>query len=290
MQPDELIAVTEGVAPEAAGALCYWRLSGAASVAAIRSAFAEEGFGEEEQPHPPSPSVALRRALREQASTRRLVRPLDDGGYLVVDEAPDGEGGLAWQTIAKIHLQDGRPVASALKGQAGLSVFDAVQDEYYQALHEVSSEDMSGYLSKRVMACDAVSLRDTGGFYFVPRAGMQSWQRVARALRSCSKHMIASIPALAGEEAALAVLDAINAETTALVSTLMNDIASGEVGVRGLRSRAEKAEHAAEKLRLYEGILGARMVGLAEGLGKTRAAIAAAILTADSREEKSHAA
>ncbi len=280
----DVVAVTGGIAPEAAGGLVWWRLSGAMRVEAVRTAWEDAGLDPDEAPKPPSPQVALARALRAQAGPRRLVRPLEGGDQLVVDEAPLG-GGLTWQPIAQLRLGEQGPTAITLRGQAGLEVYDAVQDAFDKALHEVATEDLSPYLARKVMAFDAVALRDTGGFYFIPRARMAGWQAVVGALRRCSReHMIASVPALAGDEAALAVLDAIHVEVSRLCESIYTEIEEAVLGPRGLRTRAERAQAAAEKLAAYRQLLGERVDGLAERVDTLKASITAAVLVADKRE------
>lgn len=276
---DQIIATD--IAPSAAGRFVWWRLSGAVTSAVFRAAWAREGLDPATAPAPPSPKVAFSRAVRAVATPRRLVRPLENGGTLIVDERDDGQGGLTWQPIAAVRLDPGkqRPAVDRVTPEA-IAVFDAIQEAFDVALVTVESDDVSTYLARKMPAFEAVSLRDTGGVYFVPQPQVDRWEAVVRAFRGCSAHMVANVPAMAGDEAAIAILDAITAEVTSTIEAINAEVTDGELGPRALETRADRAAALASKLAGYEKLLGRKVEGLGERVEALRAGVSAALLSA----------
>src|SRR5262245_28185664 len=79
-------------ASDVAGASVWWELAGLVDVGRLALEWTARGLVADELPTLPGPEAALRRALREQAGRRRLVRPLEErAAWALVDEAASGE-------------------------------------------------------------------------------------------------------------------------------------------------------------------------------------------------------
>jgi hypothetical protein len=132
---------------------------------------------------------------------------------------------------------------------------------------------------------DAVALRDTGGVYFVPPVGLERLDRICKVLGETSRHAVHRVKALRTEDAVAGILDAITVEADVEYASMSSDLTKGELGSRGLTTRAEQCEHIEGKVARYEELLGVKLDQLRTRLEGLRANITVAILKAQSEED-----
>jgi hypothetical protein len=285
-----VIAVMEGTA---AGAIVYWRLSGDTDGAKLREAWLNRGLDPMSLPRMPSDVLALSRAVRTLRKPRRLVRPLKDSGWAVVDETETTAGTLHYETFMRVFLHEVAGSNSQLfydnpSGQhpplpAEQAMMDDLDKAFANELVRLSQSDISNWLTKHVYANKAVTLRDTGGIYFVPKFTLADWQLVAAALREASQNQLFEIPAVKSDEAVDALLDALGREADATATKLEADL-TGDLGQRALNNRVVECQDQMDKVTKYETLLGKNLDQLRGRLDNLKVALATAALAAEEEE------
>ena len=284
MKKPALIAVPDA-APDTAGHIVYWRLSGGLDLAKLRDAWEAEGLDKKLLPDEPTPTVALRRAVSvlKKADTRiESTR----AGLVVLDreEKADGDLDFKKRLVATVDLVGRIKVLFALH----LSDEGAVRAAYEAALQNLAQADVSPWLATLMRDLKAVPLRDTGGVYFVPAFATGRFEALLRALRASSSHVIAAIPALDSKEAVAAVLDALQSEAEAELAAIRKDL-EGEtaLGERALSTRIRATEGVEGKLSAYESLLGGNLDALRERIVSMRAELTVAMTKAQAAAEAS---
>lgn len=273
------------------GCICWWRLSESTAYSSLRDAWSAEGLEDEDLPKPPSPAVALRRAmhaLRDDA--RFLVRPLGHGrGFALVRESVT-DGKLSHLTFLSAALnkvgqlvvtaENLDPMGEGYQRRAAQlqTAFDVQQDA-------LSTEDVSAWLTRYMPKLDAVGLRDTGGVYFVPQGSVNQLEQVGRAFRVASAHLIHRVPAMRSQDAVAAILDALEQEASNEAQRMEGELTEDTLGERGLRNRVNQCDALEQKLTRYEELLDGSLGGIRGRLAELRAGLAAAALLAMASED-----
>jgi hypothetical protein len=274
MTPPDVV-VTEDL--QGAGALTYWSLSGPMNPALLAD---EWELADELLPEPPTPAVALARAMKGSQGRHRLVRTLGRGTHAVIAETVRGEDvDPEYSVDLKVKLDvTGRPVCVPADHPAG----PAIATAYQEHLKQCSAEDIGSWLCWLVRRFDGVALRESGGFYFIPPQRLDEWRAIVAALRAVSAHRVHVVPAMRTEEAVEAILAAVEAEATAAATAVEQELAGEELGLRALQNRSTSLDALQSKVARYEATLGARIEGFRERLETLRAGVAAATLRAES--------
>lgn len=275
MNDTKVIAVPE-LPQDAAGAIAFWRLTGAISHAKLMGMWLDDGLDERLLPELPSPTVALHRAMEQLQERRRLIRPLGRGaGWAVVQEQPKGDDDLGYNLTVRAKLDAVghlviEPEDSPLKGQ--------IVEQFNYQMGTLTQSDVSSWLCTLVNKLSAVPLRETGGVYFIPRGQVAVWKRMAAVLEGASGCVVHEIPALQSADAVAAILDALAHESAGMAKTMKEDIQ--KLGERGLKARMTECEAYEVKIEMYEKLLGQHQQALHDRLQSLKAAIATAILVA----------
>jgi len=271
-----VVALDQGT--KEAGAIVWWRMSGDTQRADLVTAYIAAGLNEKEVWGDPGPASALRRSMHSLEEKRRLVRPLEKrGAWALVTENVKGED-ISHTNLATVHLgDDDKPTMNPVIPDLLQPILDGF--DYYSRTW--TTDDVSSWLTHRVLhSCNAVTLRDTGGVYFVPRNLLDLWRRIVGALRSVSAHRVFEVPALASEEAVASILDAVEREATTAATAMEEDLVEAELGARALRNRAEKCAAVVRKVESYEALLGTKLDVLRDRLLTLQGQLAAAALVA----------
>jgi hypothetical protein len=222
--------------------------------------------------------VALRRAVLEQATRRRLVRPLpkDRSGYAIVDEQPDTQKTLDYKVHCTVFLDE--------QGQVQIEPLDSplraeILPAYARHLSSVSASDVREWLTGVVIpSVLALKLRDGGGVYFIPPSMLEYFRSIVRCIKWSSDHAIFAVPAMKTDDAVAGILDALRHESETNITKLQEEIQKGDLGVRALKSRIDQCTEQEKKLTKYEEMLGQRQDGIRNDLGKMRANLMEAIM------------
>lgn len=275
----------------AVGGIVFWSLSKEPiQLSALTAALLAEG-STALPPEPPSDIVALHRACvvvskilkldlhgRERGKWALVSRP-------TVEQADNGPAyGMGIQKLsypieATAELRDD----GALNLTGSDRFLELLPSEYNLQRGVISSQDIGSWLCKKLAALDAVSLRPTGGFYFLPQHQVQKWERISRALRKCSRHTVFGLPAMKSAGAVEAILQAITNDTESALQKI--DEAIPTAGKRSLESREKETAALLDRVSKYEALLGMKLDGLKEVLERTRQAVATAMLMASSGDD-----
>ena len=282
-QAAQVIAI-QGYAPDTAGAIVYWRLSGPIVLADAMAAWRNAGLPESLGPRQIPEHRAMTRAAKELEANRRFLRKLPQGnGWAVVDEEAVG-GELSHRTIGSVQIAGKR---------LEVAPYDApwaqqVRDAYQEHLGLLDTVDVSGWLTDWLApTLQAVALRDTGGVYFVPRQHVERYRAYTAAIKAVSKHTFFEIPALRSDEAVVAVLDAVRREADGAVAQIEADLAdAANMSARSLKVRAARCEKVLALVQSYGELLGVELEALARKIEGLQAGIVSASLVAKAAEEK----
>jgi len=278
-----IVAVTDA-SLDAAGAMTYWSLSGEVKHDALAAAWRAEGLDVENLPELASPRAALGRAVNEVRARHRLGRRVT-GGWAIVEETEKEAGTLKHeQTLhVSLTLTGGLTFETPTRGwdDEARKLIEEIRRAFERSLWNLSTGDVGGWLSSQVYRLGGVSLRDTGGFYFLPHISVEEWRQVVRALRAVSAATVYEIPALRTESVLDAVLDAVEREAAAEAAKIEAAMEAGDLGARALRSREALTSAMEQKLSRYESTLGRALPALQSRLETLRAGLASAILAAE---------
>ncbi len=291
-----IIAVDTSTIPaDVCGAVTFWRLQGACDFEKLKAALDGSGIT---PPSLPSATEALKRACTEQAEKHLLVRPLPNrGGFALVRETPNPETGTHSYTdelVVKLKVEknpDGTTLTSLSRpggekdSERAALLASKVRASYDAALMRLDSADVGSWLVTLAKKLQAVSLRESGGVYFVPRPSMTTWRNVTRALAGNSAHVVAEIPSLRADEAVAAVLDALTREAEAAMKAVREALAVPEddaaaLGSRALQTKQREAEELQSKLASYEQLLDVKLDAVREALAGTQGSLSRAYLAA----------
>lgn len=285
------MAIIEGLvttdSQSATGSVVYWQLSGVVELKKLRGAWLTAGLDEADLPPATSPKTALRRAMEALTDGQRVMlkngsSPEWVGLYERIVE--NGKPKYVLQFEARLNSSDmfGDPVLQDATGQpVGEDSRDAVEIGFSKELRSIHHHDLSGWLVSAVRKHEAVSLRESGGFYFVPRTSLDRWRVMTKAIESVTKCAFWELPAMGSKQAAEAILDALTREVSEYVGGIDEQI--GKVGVRALASREREVERYEARIATYEGILGGKLDALRVKMGELGGRLAMAKLanTAD---------
>lgn len=274
-----------------AGAIIWWRLSGDTDLEALKQSWLAMGLDEKLLPDNPSKTVALSRAAADQGTARRLIRPLPGGkGWAIVDETPDRVNGrLTYSTLADLRLQGGELVVVNGNYDDSQKLTDKevaqVRAAFEGYQRRLTISDVSSWLSHLVAGeLKTVSLRDTGGVYFVPADKVDTYRAIVKALCGASRHRMFEVPALKSDEAVDAILDAVLREADGQCEAMETELDTKDFGKRALQARQRSCEKLRLKVEAYEALLGRSMGQVRERIENLKASVVAAELTVDAEE------
>jgi hypothetical protein len=292
-----VIALPE-LGSDCAGAIVFWRLGGAVVHVDLVAAWTARGLDADLLPSPPTPTAALRRAVRTFEGDHKFARRI--------------EGQEAFVLVAESYGEDGRPVY-ANGCELGLQLSDAHTDEngkptlqpfvrgadtiheivnlertYRHHLARLKPQSVGGWLVDLAHRVHAVSLRDTGGVYFIPRHTLDTWRSYVDAVRAVSAVKLFEIPSLRSEDAIEAIVDALKSEVNDVANTITDDLdrmvdevadSGGSPSRRALTTRLERAQRVETKIAAYENTLGIKLDELRTQFERLQMRVGTAIMS-----------
>jgi hypothetical protein len=160
---------------------------------------------------------------------------------------------------------------------------EQIESDYRRALATYDHTDVSGWISGRLLPyVNAVSLRASGGIYFVPAGhAVDTWRRMVETLRTVSQHVVYEVAALHTRTAVTAILAAVTREAEDVAVEMEAELIEKDLGVRALRNRVSKLDAVANKVSAYEGLLGSTLDTLRARLEALNTQMAVAIFSAE---------
>jgi len=278
----ENLTITSGAA--ATGVVTYWQLAGRTERARLEAAWAQAGLPADALPAKTTPRVALQRALAEFADKDTLVRPSDDPmTFAVLKREKDSRGKPVFVTEWEARLatpDTDDPICARPDGNdVSEDISETVVLAFRRELRTIHHHDISAWLVEWARKCHAVSLRDSGGFYYIPEAHAPTWRAVGDALASASRSKVYEIAAMSGDKAAEAVVDALTREVRTVVETIDEGI--GKQGLRALKGRERELSTYEAKIASFESALGVKLDALRGQLTELGGRVTAAVMTAE---------
>lgn len=293
----DIVAVQDTL--ESCGAVSYWRASGSIAVADLRQAWIDAGLDPKLLRKEPDAKTVLRRAVlgladrkKVDAKTeiRTLVRPdAEPHTWAVVCEVVTTDDLPRYTTLLTVmydSTSNGPMFEATEDAPPGSETYDRLKTAVYSAFAAQQGlfdpGDITGWLVKLAYANNAVTLRDSGGVYFVPKPAMDFWNKAADVIEHVSNgaHRVFRIPAMRTADAVAAITDAVTAEAQAFVADVEKELAAtgdDELGRRALKTRQAQADALLTKVASYEKLLGLQME-IREKVTSLSATVAAAAL------------
>lgn len=229
-------------------------------------------------PEPRTKFSALREALTQvYPGVDYLVRPLaNNAGYEVVDETRCSERN-EFRHVATYILDDVYGVTSPEDAARTFQVREQLAT-FSGLLSPISA---TRALVDMIAALRGTRIRESGAVYWLPDSSRQMWEQIAQVFEQSGQSRLYTMTV--GHDAGMvaAVLAAITNEITSEAAQMSHDIClTGEdaLGVRALRSRKILALSLREKVKMYEGLIGAALPTLTASLEQVELAAAAAEL------------
>lgn len=235
------------------GCSSFWTLAPYSSRQELHSRLKAIGW-EVFAPAQRNPSACLKDALEKVfRNPRVLVRPNHDrNGWCVVNESREPGMNRYTQELHAV-VDDNHQVTYDQPHHEAVSGVSAAYRDYLGLLPAAT---VGGAMVKILKAMNAVTLRDSGGVYWL--SGVDEWKRVAEAVEGSArggKSNVYLMRTAMDAEAAKAIRDSLAAEVLKEASLLHADISSGELGEKALENRVETCKALHTKVREYESIL-----------------------------------
>ena len=252
-------------AGEHVGDLLWWTLEDARVTRnRLLDIWHDAGLATNFLPEPPTPERALKAAVRQcqvghhdhlirlgKEDERELI-------FAIVQEHRDGAGNVTYQQEARITLD--RLAPSQLRSDAlSHDLVRAVSDAYDQLLSTHTPDDIRRTLVRTLSSCAAVTLRDSGGVYWVPAPYAETLRRLQNAVAAVGRSRLDLVPLHGTPEATQALGDAarsaIQDDLTALSTEIDSFLVAPPERASTLMRRLQTFEELRGKARLYHSIL-----------------------------------
>jgi len=231
------------------------------------------------------------------ANRRRLVRPLPSGihGYSVVNEEPDDNGKSLDHSVDfnVLFLQGGDNTPVFQDPQTGEIIFPKEANEvlakYAVERQRCNSHKVGIMLARIVDRLHGVSLRPTGGYYWLPEPKIKLMEAVAQIIRDASpggRNTIYFMRTVLDENGKVAVIDGLVRQLTSELESIeaqveeVNEEGKRAMKKRGLKTKQERCERLHNRVRGYEKMFQTKLDSLRETVERVEEATTFAALEA----------
>ncbi len=244
------------------GMLVFWSIGSSSDRQKITDGFRAAG-AEAFIPDERSQFACLKAAL-EELYPQALVRPLlkREGLALVNEEKGEDRNEYHHEGTFKIE-----------EAEAGRYEY-RLQEAYRKAQGTLHPVNVSNALVEIVESLAGVSLRPSGGFYWLAPQHREFWAKIAAVIEDAGKSQVFTLTIRADIEAARAIVAGLTREAAQEALEIERLIATNDLGNRALNTQATRAEKMCDKLAAYEGVLD---VSLADVRAKMETAREAAL-------------
>jgi hypothetical protein len=157
---------------------------------------------------------------------------------------------------------------------------DYLYHDYHKAMNRVEGSAVGRSLVSIVEHLDGLTLKDTGGVYWVPSEAVPVIMAMREGLRSTvAIDVLENKPTV---EAIEAFRRALTREIDTEVQEISKEISGGDLGERALENRAERARELLNKISSYEDILGTTLETLRDSVDVPKQAAATALAMIES--------
>jgi hypothetical protein len=188
-----------GIAGEHLGDLVWWTLSEAAvSRATLETLWTGAGLSDALLPEPPTAEKALKTAVRtcQVGVPDKLIRlgkeTEDELVFAIIDERRVGDGSLEHHQEARVLLQ--RALAQLVLDVPDHGLAVRIKDAFEELRSTHTADDVRRMLVRALKSLAAVSLREGGGVYWVPRTFGDDVRRLEKAVGNLGSSKLSIIP------------------------------------------------------------------------------------------------
>jgi hypothetical protein len=188
-----------GAAGPHLGDLVWWTLGDAATDrATLVSTWTGAGLLATLLPEPPTAEKALKTAVRtcQVGESERLIRlgKEDEQAivYALVREQRLGDGSLSHAQEARVILQRASEQISSDNPTHELAA--RIQNAFRQLRNTHTADDVRRAIVKALQSFHAITLRDSGGVYWVPRTHSEDVRRLERAISRLGTSVLSVLP------------------------------------------------------------------------------------------------
>jgi len=277
------------VQTRADGVVVYWTLPDLFNRDTLKTHWDTLGLGEF-VPEQRAAISCLKEALQEVFGSRdALIRPLvARNGFSVVREQR-GEDENEYRNVltVKVYSKDTMPVFLGDHEK-----IEEVKNAFYRHVGWLPSQQVASALVRVLSHLGATRLRPTGGIYWLPGYRVEEWKSVMVGVEAAAHGGTAvgyTITHDLNPESVKAIQDAIVAEVSTEAKRLVEEISSGELGNRAVKTRKEQAAELRRKVADYEEMLDVNLSHLRKALDNVDQANAVAALLMASEPESSEA-
>jgi len=264
------------------GDMVWWTLSDASlDRTSLVAKWTGSGLSADLLPEPPTAEKALRLAVRSSqvGQAEFLVRLAHDGDgeliYAVVREENLGGGILAHKQEARVELKKAaRAIVSDVPAH---TLVRAIEDAFTQFLDTHTADDMRRTLVKTLRTLSAVTLREGGGVYWVPRTHAETVRRLERAVSQLGQSTFHVVPVHQTDDGAktlgVVARGSLETELTALREELEAFKAQPPDRRSTLQRRLEAFSELRSRAQLYRDILNVQVEDLEQHLTSMAASV-----------------
>lgn len=227
---------------------------------------------------------ALKQALYSVcANRRRLIRPLPgERGYAIVSEKRDEDGVSLEHTVDfDALLPNGSDVPVYRDPDTGQpcnpSEEDKILHRFQIELGRLPSPKVSLALVRILDHMHAISLRPTGGIYWLPQGAVTKFQEVAKAFEEASEDnsniMYFQTTAM-DDDLRHTVIESLKRSIGGEVSAMEEEVMSGDLGKRAIKTKQERCDKLRARVLGYQKMFDVTLKELEEHLDTVESATA----------------
>jgi len=267
------------------GVIGYWSLSDGTPLVEVHDGLKAVGL-EHCVPITMTDKPSLRRGLGTVFPKRRqLIRPLEGkAGFAVIEESTDDNGDLTHEQSLQVQIL----YPAHMGGEAALMfrphnhiMIPRVKEEFLVEKERVPASQLGQILVRCIESLRGVSLRPTGGFYWLAEEDVPKWEEVAKVIVGANaSNKMYLLRTTTEPETVDAVCDAVLTQVQSKLDALVEELEHGDLGKRALKSREALAQELDEYLQRYESIFQKSFSALREQADEVESAAAMAIIQA----------
>ena len=242
-----------------AGAMTWWSLGQQTEPDILQNGLGQLGMPDY-APKPRTWLMSLKAALAEMfAKPEELIRPLrhkkTNGYTVVVEEKGDYENRYSRTVNASVDAEGDVTVTA---GEADRYELQRLTNHYRRVLPAASvSDTLTEIIHERF---GGISLRASGGLYFVPEEHVGKWQDVIMVVEAAAveptTNDLSVVPLEMNEMTLRDIKRSICREVESAAERLRKDITENDLKDQALLNRAVRASELRDRIRQYETILG----------------------------------
>lgn len=269
------------------GLATYWSLGDGTDLEKLKAAWEDVGF-DDMIPEQRDGLEVLREALDslypvsiKKGEMKHLIRQVKrtgaGPGLAVVLEDRTDPTGNTYSTVLTARLNG--------TVEAGPETA-VVQAAYTAAQQRLPAGAVASALIRAARKLKGITLRDTGGIYWIPAAVIPTWRKLAEAVEEArAGNRVYALTTGTDDETLGAVRAGLTDEVNAEVADALEALGSGKLGKRGVEGKRRLADKLMVKVKSYEAVLGQSLQDVRAALASIETAAATAELVLVASEE-----